>query len=165
MGAQPYWRGMEGPICWPDPTRRETCSLPWARVRDIAGRLPSLICPSVYYPLLIVQAGSEEVSKKSLKAIKDDFRGLGRVIEGTGVRVVIASVLSVAGRDTELDLKTHLLNKWLKSRCRHRSLGVFHHGAIYLAPGMTATDGSGLSQRGKRVLAEELSGPHQKPAP
>ena len=55
-------RGMEGPICRPDPTRREVCSLPGAPVRDIAGRLPSLICPSDYYPLLIVQAGSEEVS-------------------------------------------------------------------------------------------------------
>ena len=80
------------------------------------------------------------------------------VIEGTGVQVVIASVPSLAGRDTELGLKTHLLNKWLKSWCRHRSLGFFDHGAIYSAPGMTAADGSSLSQRGKRVLAEELSG-------
>ena len=49
---------------------------PWGTVRDIARRLPRLICPD-YYPLLIVQAGSEEVGEKSLKAIKDDFGGTG----------------------------------------------------------------------------------------
>ena len=151
-------QGTEGPICQPDPTRREVCCLPGARVRDIARRLPRLICPSDYYPLLIVQAGSEEVGKKSLKAIKDDFRRLGRVVEGTGVQVVITSVPSVAGNDTGMSLKTHLLNKWLRSWCKRRSFGFFDHGAIYSAPGMMAADGCSLSSRGKRVLAEELAG-------
>ena len=131
---------------------------PWARVRDIARRLPRLICPSDYSPLLIVQAGSEEVGKKSLKAIKDDFRRLGRVVEGTGVQVVITSVPSVAGNNSGLSLKTHLLNKWLRSWCKRRSFGFFDHGAIYSAPGMMAADGCSLSPRGKRVLAEELAG-------
>ena len=34
----------------------------------------------------------------------------------------------------------------------------FDHGAIYSAPGMMAADGSSLSLRGKRILAEELVG-------
>ena len=149
---------MCGPICQPDPTRREVCCLPGARVKDVARRIPRLICPSDYYPLLIVQAGSEEVGEKSLKAIKDDFRQLGRVVEGTGVQVVITSVPSVAGNDTGMSLKTHLLNKWLRSWCKRRSFVFFDHGAIYSAPGMMAANGSSLSPWGKRVLAKELAG-------
>ena len=34
----------------------------------------------------------------------------------------------------------------------------FDHGTIYSAPGMMAADGSSLSLRGKRILAEELAG-------
>ena len=37
-------------------------------------------------------------------------------------------------------------------------LVFFDHGAIYSAPGMMAADGSSLSLRGKRILAEELAG-------
>ena len=70
-------RGTEGPICRPDPNCREVCCLPGARVRDIARKLPNLVRPSNYYPLLTVQAGSDKVAERSLKAIKWDFRGLG----------------------------------------------------------------------------------------
>lgn len=81
-----------------------------------------------------------------------------RVVEGTGVQVVITSVPSVAGNDTGMSLKTHLLNKWLRSWCKRRSFGFFDHGAIYSAPGMMAANGSSLSPWGKRVLAKELAG-------
>ena len=151
-------RGTEGPICRPDPTRREVCCLPGARVRDIARKLPGLIGPSDYYPLLIVQAGSDEVAERSLRSIKEDFRGLGRVVEGTGVQVDFSSLPSVAGKDTESIQKTRLINKWLRSWCKHRNFGFFDHGVIYSAPGMMAADGSSLSPRGKRILAQELAG-------
>ena len=95
-------------------TLREVCCLPGAQVRDISRKLPGLICPSDYYPLLIVQAGSDEVAEKSLRTIKKDFRGLGWVVDGVGVQVVFSSILSVAGQDTEKYQKTHLINKWLK---------------------------------------------------
>ena len=41
-------RGTKGPICQPDPTHREVCCLPGARVRDISRKLPGLIRPSDY---------------------------------------------------------------------------------------------------------------------
>ena len=72
-----HLRGTEGLICWPDPTRREVCCLPGTQVRDISRKLAGLIRPADYYPLLIVQAGSDEVANRSLRAIKNDFRGLG----------------------------------------------------------------------------------------
>ena len=134
------------------------CCLPGARVRDISRRLPGLIRPSDYYPLLIIQAGSDEVAERSLRAIKKDFRGLGRVVEGAGVQVVFSSIPSVAGRDTERYQKTHLINKWLKSWCKSRDFGFFDHGETYSAPGMMAANESSLSLRGRRILAEELAG-------
>jgi len=107
-------RGMEGPICQPDPTHREVCCLPGAWVRDISRKLPGLIHPPDHYPLLTVQAGSDEVSEKSQRTIKKDFKGLGQVVDGTGVQVFSSSIPSVAGKDTERIQKTHLINKWLR---------------------------------------------------
>lgn len=75
-------RETEGPIRQPDSTHRKVCCLSTAWVRDIIRRLPSLVCPSDYYPLLIVQVGSNEVDERSLRAIKWDFRGLGQLVDG-----------------------------------------------------------------------------------
>jgi len=35
-------KGTEDPICRPDPSHREACCLPGARVRDVAAKLPGL---------------------------------------------------------------------------------------------------------------------------
>lgn len=118
-------RGTEGPICRPDPTRREVCCLPGAQVRDISSKLPGLIRPSDYYPLLIIQASRDEIAEKSLTSIKKDFRGLGRVVDGAGMQVVFSSIPSVAGKGTERIQKTYLLNKWLRGWCNHRNFGSF----------------------------------------
>ena len=84
-----------------DPTCREVCCLPGVRARDISGKLPGLIGPSGYHPLLIVQAGSDEVAEKSLRTTKKDFRGLGRVVDGAGVQETFSPVPSVAGKGTK----------------------------------------------------------------
>ena len=59
-------RGMEGPICRPNPTCREVCCLPGAHIRDITRKVPGLVCSSDYCPLLIVQVGSDEIAQGSL---------------------------------------------------------------------------------------------------
>ena len=70
-------KGTEGPICQLYPTRREVCCLPGARVRDFAKKVKRLVWPTDYYPLLVFQAGDDEVAMRSLRAIKRDFRALG----------------------------------------------------------------------------------------
>ncbi|XP_048824010.1 uncharacterized protein LOC125703493 [Lagopus muta] len=112
-------KGTEGPICRPDPTRREVCCLPGARVRDISRKLPGLIRPSDYYPLLVVQVGSDDTAKRSLRAIKNDFKGLGRVLDGAGMQVIFSSIPSVAGKDSERIKKALLINKWLREEKDH----------------------------------------------
>jgi len=59
------------------PSHREFCYLLEVRVRDIARKLPGLVQPSDYYPLLVMQVGGDEIMERSPKAIKMDFRTLG----------------------------------------------------------------------------------------
>ena len=74
VGDSLLW-GTEDSICRPDPTCREVCCLPGAHIRDIARKVPGLVCSSDYCPLLIVQVGSDEIAQGSLRASKKDFRG------------------------------------------------------------------------------------------
>lgn len=55
----------------------KVCIFPGVCISDNTRKLPGLVCPSDYYSLLIVQASSNEVAERRLRAIKRDFRGLG----------------------------------------------------------------------------------------
>ena len=99
--------------------------LPEAEVRDISRELPSMIHPSDYYPLLTVQAGSNEIADRSLRTIKRDFRGLGQLVDGAGVQVVFSSVPSVAAKDTERSKRAHLINTQLRGWCNCRKFVFF----------------------------------------
>jgi len=150
-------RGTEGPICRPDPSHGEVCCLPGARVRDITRKLPGLVRPSDYYPLLVVQVGSDEVRTKSVQEIKRDFRALGQQVKGSGAQVVFSSIPPTAGKDEGRNRKSQQINTWLQAWCQRQNLGFFHHGSVYMAAGMLATDGVRLSQKGKRILAQYLA--------
>lgn len=93
---------------------------------------------------MIIQAGSDEIAERSLKAIKRDFRGLGQLLDGVSAQVVFSSIPSVVGRDTEWTWKTWLINTWLRGWCCCRILlcfFFFDHGEVYLAPGLMGADG------------------------
>jgi len=75
------------------------------------------------------------------------------VIRGTG-----GVFPSVAGKSTERGRKTHLINRVLRDWCCRWNYDFFDHGEVYMAPGLLATDGVHLSQRGKRILTHELEG-------
>ncbi|RMC03426.1 hypothetical protein DUI87_20623 [Hirundo rustica rustica] len=81
-----------------------------AWVRIITERLPGLIPASDYYPLLILQASSDEIEKRSVKVIKRDFRALGQGFDRTGAQVVFCSVPLVAEKNDERNRKTHIIN-------------------------------------------------------
>ncbi|RMC06501.1 hypothetical protein DUI87_15937 [Hirundo rustica rustica] len=150
-------RGTEGPICRPDPSHREVCCLPGTQVRNITERLPRLIWPSDYYPLLILQAGSDQIEKRGVKAIKREFRALGQEVDRTGIQVVFCSVPLVAEKNDERNRRTHIFNKWLKGWCYRQNFGFFDHGATFMAPALLESDGIHLSVKGRRFLAHELA--------
>ena len=103
-------RGTDSPICWPDSTLREVYCLPGVLVRDTSRKPSSLIHPSGYYPLLIVQVSSDEVTERRLRNNKRDFRTLGWLVDRAGIQVVFSSVPSVVVRVTERTRKTHFIN-------------------------------------------------------
>ena len=57
---------------------------------DVSRKLPSLICPSDYYPLLIVQASSDKVAERVPRTIKKGLSRLGWLVDGIGVQVVFS---------------------------------------------------------------------------
>ena len=73
-------RGTEGPICRPDLSHQKVCCHPEAWVRDVTRKLPGLVRSTDYFPLLIVQMGSDEIGQRSLQTMKRDFRGLGCLV-------------------------------------------------------------------------------------
>lgn len=141
-------RGIEGPVCQLDPSHREICCLPGARVRDITEKLPGLMQSSDYYPLLILQAGSDGTEKKSTRTIKRDFRALSRVVDRAGAQAVFFSVPLVAETNDERNRKAHIINKWLKDWCHQQNFGFFDHGTIFIAPQLLESDGPYLSVKG-----------------
>lgn len=70
--------------------------------------------------------------------------------------VIFCSIPSGAVRDTERAWKAQAMNKWLRGWCRARNFGFFDHGAVYLASGLLSVHGTHLSQRGQRILTQEL---------
>lgn len=134
------------------------CCLPEANVRDITRRLPSLVCLSDYYTLLIVQIDSDKVTERSLRVIKRDFMGVGQIVDKVRVQVMFSSIPSVAGRAIERIRKTHVINAWPRVWCHHRNFGFFFHEAVYSVSGLMAADRDHLGQRGKIILFQELSG-------
>jgi len=151
-------RGTEGPICQADPPLRQVCCLPGARVKDIARKLPRLLQPSDYYPLLLFHVGADEVAASSPRVIKKYFKALGRLVKESGAQVISSSLLPVVGRDVERHRQTQSINTWLRDWCHHPDFGFFDHGMTYTAPSSLASNGSQLSQRGKRIFAQELAG-------
>ena len=120
-------------------------------------KLPTLVWPSDYYPLLIFQVGSDEVATRSLRAIKRDFRALGQLVKGSGAQVVFSSILPVAGNGEGRNRKSQQINTWLRAWCNWQNFGFFDHGLVYMTPGLLVMDGVCLSQRGKRIFAQELA--------
>ncbi|KAK4829284.1 hypothetical protein QYF61_002676 [Mycteria americana] len=47
---------------------------------------------------------------------------------------------------------------WLRGWCHRHGFVFFDNGMAYTAPGLLASDGIHLSQRGKRIFAQELAG-------
>ena len=95
-----------------------------------------------------------EVAKRSLRAVKRGFIALGQPVKGLGTQAVFFTILPVTRKDEGRSRKSQQINTWLRAWCYWQNFGVFDHGLVYMTPGMLATDGVHLSQRGKRIFAQ-----------
>ncbi|GAB0210155.1 hypothetical protein GRJ2_003481300 [Grus japonensis] len=150
-------RGTAGPLCRADPPLREACCLPGARVKDIMRKLPSLVRPSDCYPLLLLHVGGDEAETCNAKAIKRDFRLLGWSLKDLGPQVIFSSLLPVEGSNVGRNRRTQSINTWLCGWCQRHNFEFFDNGTAYTAPGLMNSDRIHLSQRGKRIFAQELA--------
>ena len=118
-------KGAEGPICRQDSLRREVCCIPGARVNDIRKKVPALVWPSGYYPLLLFQVGSDETGRTSLWAARKDLKALGRLVRGSGAQVVFSSILPVTGNDEGLNAMGQWINTWIPAWCAWQGFHFF----------------------------------------
>ena len=151
-------RGTEGLICLSDPSHREVCCLPAARMRDAARNITVLDKPSDYYPLLVFCIGNKELGKRSPWATKRDFRALGRLLKGSGAQVVLSSVLSVGDWDPHKRKRVDTLNDRLSEWCRAQGFGYYGLGHSLEKGGMLTADGSRLTRRATDMLGNTLAG-------
>lgn len=106
-------RGVGSPVWRLDLTCGHVYCLSVSRVKDITRKCPDLVQPSDHYPLLIAQAGSNEVSHRSLWIIEKDFRVLGQLIKKVGAQMIFYSFPSGAVRHTERATKTEVTHGWV----------------------------------------------------
>ena len=59
----------------------------------------------------------DDISRRSPKAMKRDFRALGKLIKGSGAQTVYSSIPSVGGMDEEEYQRTQQMNLWLGDGC------------------------------------------------
>jgi len=105
------------------PIPQEVCCLPGARVRDVARKLPGLVQPSDYYPLLVMQVGGDDIMDRSPKAIKRDFRAPERLAEGSGHRWCFPQYHQ--WQERALKGAGKLINRWLSNWCHRDIMGTF----------------------------------------
>ena len=144
----------ERPICRPNPLHKEVCCLLGAQVKDVRKKLPSLVWPTDYYPLLLFQVGSDDLGK--IWTLKKNFRASRRQVKGSGAQVVFSSIPPAIGNNEGLDVMGHRINTWLRAWCAWQGFGFFDLGSVCKSLGQTEADRSGFSHRLRGVLRWEL---------
>ena len=76
----------------------------------------------------------------------------------SGAQVIFKSLLPVVGSDIGRNRQSKSVNTRLCGWCHSHSFGFFDNGMAYAAPDLLESDEIHLSQRSKRVFAEELVG-------
>ena len=74
-------------------------------MRNITGKLPSLVWLTDYNPLLLFHIGSDDAATCESRAIKRGLRALGRWLEDLNAQIIFSSLPPVLGKDMETDLR------------------------------------------------------------
>ena len=119
-------------------------------------KLPSLVRPTDYYPLLLFQVGSDDLGRTSLRTLKKDFRALGRQVKSSGAQVVFSSIPPAIGNNEGLGIMGQRINTWLRAWCARQGFGFFDLGSVCKSLGWPAADRSGFSHWLRGLLRQEL---------
>ncbi|PKU33500.1 transcription factor dp-1- hypothetical protein [Limosa lapponica baueri] len=94
------------------------------------------------------EVGSDEEEKRSPRAMKRDFRTLGRLVKGSGAQVMFSSVPPAVENEEGVNRKSQQINAWLQAWCYQQDFGFFDHGLIYKTPGLLVMNGNSLFHKG-----------------
>jgi len=89
----------------------------WGLSQGHNKKLPKLVRYTDYFPLLLVQVGSDEIAQRSLQTMRRDFRGLGHLVQGAGAQVIFCSIPSGAVRDMEKVWKAQEMSNRFRDWC------------------------------------------------
>lgn len=90
-------QGTETPICLSDSFSVEVCCLLGACIWDIVERVPKLVQPSDYCPLLLFHVSTSSTARGDLESLKCDYMGPEAMVKGIRAQVVFFSILLVRG--------------------------------------------------------------------
>jgi len=119
-------------------------------------RLPDLIHPTDYYPLLLFRLGTSDTTISKLKNIKKDYKELEAALKNSEAQVVFSSVLQIRGMRRERTDRIKKIDKWLKEWCCEQHFGYLIHGTNFEKYGLLGEDGVHLSDKGKIVCGCKL---------
>ncbi|XP_025065811.1 uncharacterized protein LOC112551083 [Alligator sinensis] len=141
-------RGAEGNICRPDPMAREVCCLPEAKIQDVIIRIPDLIQPLDYYPMVLIHVGTNDTARSNPDHVVGDYRALGARLREMGAQVVFLSILPVRGHSRHHNTCIREVNLRLRSWCHCAGSGFLDHDPHFLAGDFLGHNGFHLSAKG-----------------
>ena len=115
-------RGIRVPICHPNLLSIEVCCFPGACNRDVIERLPELVHPTDYYPLLLFHIGTSGTAVNNIKNIRRYYKKLRAAVKNSGAQVLFSSILLIRGMRRESADKIKKINKWLREWCHELQL-------------------------------------------
>lgn len=101
-------------------------------MRDITRKLLSKVQPADHNTSLLFHIGRDEAATHGSRAIRRDFRSLGRQLNELNAQTVFSSLPPVLGEDAETNQRISPLNIWLHSWCCCQNLIFFF--VLFLQP-------------------------------
>ncbi|XP_059569259.1 uncharacterized protein LOC109285671 [Alligator mississippiensis] len=141
-------RGMEGPICRQDPSAREVCCLPGAKIWDVMEVIQARIKPTDYYPLVLVHVGTNDAARRTPDHLMVDYSALGGVLKEFGAQVVFSSILPVNGRGRRHENCIRETNWRLRQWCLEAGFGFLDNDPHITTRDMLSWDGLHVSPKG-----------------
>ncbi|XP_059572117.1 uncharacterized protein LOC109285574 [Alligator mississippiensis] len=146
-------RGIEGVIRHLDHVVWEVCCLPRAQIQHVTARIPDLIRPSNYYPIVLNHMRTNDTARSSPGQIMSDYKALGARLQSSGVPVTFLLIHPVSGHGPHRDSCIREFNMQLQSWCHCAGFGFLDHGPYFQERGMLERDSFYLSSEGSEKVS------------
>lgn len=147
-----FLRGTEGLKRWMNAPLGKVCCLPGIQAQNNSRKLPSLT--QLYDPLLVFHVGGSGAATSQSKGHPKRLQPLGLVGKGSGAHN-FSPYPSSCWQKQEVRNRWTQPSSWLCGWCHCQNFGSFDNGMGYTAPGLLPSGKIHLSQKEKRLFAQE----------